>query len=193
MKNFINLIVILIIALNANSQSQVIGHDDKLIEGSPRTYKTEKFNKYSDQDIFKVAAKYRYAKDSLFENGNKLKKQFSFLYRFNNLLDIESFLEGQNEVYKTKSDIMDFKNEKKKVRTLTQFINLHKKHPFNKGRFMDMKTDSQEYKEFIAEVKSGKTLMWLDKYGEINYGDVSVLSPGVTPKLPKGSIIISPE
>jgi hypothetical protein len=58
---------------------------------------------------------------------------------------------------------------------------------------MGMTTDSQEYKEFIAEVKSGKTLMWLDKYGEINYGDVSVLSPGVTPKLPKGSIIISPE
>jgi hypothetical protein len=58
---------------------------------------------------------------------------------------------------------------------------------------MGRKINTQEYKEYIADIKSGKIILFLEPNGSINHGNVSKLNAGVKPQLPEGSIIIRPE
>ncbi len=178
------------------SYSQLVNRevDNKgSVIGQEKHFKIEKTRQYSDEEIKAIASKYKYMKDSIFGTDNKIKKEFEVLTRFKHRSDIDNFLVDMNENNKKRFEISDFEKERKKVRTLTQFVKLHGNYDFTKGTFIGMETNSQEYKDFIADAKSGKILMWLDERGSFNYGDVSKLNPGVTPKLHKGSIIISPE
>lgn len=163
------------------------------IVSQERHFKIEKTKQRSDYEVKAMASKYKYMKDSIFGDDNRIKKEFEFLTRFKYKSDIDSFLVDWNEHNKKRFEIVEFEKERKSVRTLTQFIKIHKNYDFTKGKFIGMETNSQEYKDFIADAKSGKILMWLDERGSFNYADVSKLNPGVKPKLPKGSIIISPE
>lgn len=188
MKTLLSTLLLLFIFINIYSQS-----NGSVALKREKNYKIGTKELYSSKDIYKIVQKYKYVKDSVFDNNNNLKSKYKSLLKFQNLPEIDSFINEQNEYNKFALELNEFQNERKKVRTLSQLLNIYKKYKFNENKFLHMQIGSQEYKEFIKGVKAGTILLFIEESGTVGIGHTSNLKPGITMKIPKGRILISPE